>query len=40
MFEDYAALLPHSVDPEASAAIARANWVELIGPPLGVSDSL
>jgi mannose-6-phosphate isomerase-like protein (cupin superfamily) len=40
VFEDYAALLPGPVDPEKFAAVARANWVEFIGPPLAVSDPL
>jgi mannose-6-phosphate isomerase-like protein (cupin superfamily) len=40
LFEDYANLLPGPVDPEAFADIARANWVEFVGPQLKVSDPL
>ena len=40
LFEDYAALLPGPVGPEQLQAVARANWVDFVGPPLGVSDPL
>lgn len=40
LFEDYADLLPGPVDPDAFADIARANWVEFVGPQLKVSDPL
>lgn len=40
LFEDYARLLPGPVDPESLTALARANWVEFVGPPLAVSDPL
>lgn len=40
LFEDYDALLPGPVDPEAFAGLARANWVEFVGPQLKVSDPL
>jgi hypothetical protein len=39
-FEQCAELLPGPVDTEAFAAVAEANWTELAGPPLGVSDPL
>ena len=38
LFEDYAALLPGPVGPEMLEAVARANWVDFVGPPLEVSD--
>ena len=40
LFEDYAGLLPGPVKPEDLATIARANWVEFVGPPLAVSDPI
>ena len=40
LFEDYADLLPGPVDPEALADVARANWVDFVGPQLQVSDPL
>jgi hypothetical protein len=40
LFEDYAALLPGRVDPETFADLARANWVEFVGPQLKVSHPL
>jgi mannose-6-phosphate isomerase-like protein (cupin superfamily) len=40
LFEDYANLLPGPVDPKAFADLARANWVEFVGPQLKVSDPL
>lgn len=39
-FEQFAELLPGPVDPEVLAAIAHANWLEFVGPPLAVSDPL
>jgi len=39
-FEQSAELLPGPVDPERLAAVGRANWVEFVGPPVGVSDPL
>jgi mannose-6-phosphate isomerase-like protein (cupin superfamily) len=39
-FEQWAALLPGPVDPNAVVEVARANWVEFCGPPLAVSDPL
>ena len=39
-FEQCAELLPDRLDMEALAAITDANWAELVGPPLGVSDPL
>ena len=38
-FEQYAEL-PDPGDPEAFNAIAHANWLEFVGPPLAVSDPL
>jgi mannose-6-phosphate isomerase-like protein (cupin superfamily) len=40
LFEDYADLLPGPVDSQTLAAVARANWVEFVGPQLKVSDPL
>ncbi len=39
-FEQHAALLPGPVVPQRLAEIAEANWMELLGPPLGESDPL
>ena len=39
-FEQFAELLPGPVDQERLAAVGRANWVEIVGPPVGVSDPL
>lgn len=39
-FEQFAALLPGPVSQEAVAAIGHANWVEFVGPPVGVSDPI
>ena len=39
-FEEFAALPPGSASPETLAVMGHANWVEFIGPPLGVSDPL
>jgi mannose-6-phosphate isomerase-like protein (cupin superfamily) len=39
-FEQFAALLPGPVSPEAVAAVGHANLVEFVGPPAGVSDPL
>ena len=40
LFEDFAKLPPGPIDPEALAALALASGIELLGPPLGVSDPL
>ena len=40
LFEDYAGLLPGPVDSEKLADVARANWVEFVGPQLKMSDPL
>jgi mannose-6-phosphate isomerase-like protein (cupin superfamily) len=40
LFEDYAELLPGPVSPEDLNAVARANWVEFVGPQLRDSDPL
>jgi len=39
-FEDFAALMPGSVDAATLAAVGHANWVEFTGPPIAVSDPL
>jgi mannose-6-phosphate isomerase-like protein (cupin superfamily) len=39
-FEEFAALPPGSAGAEALTAVGNANWVEFIGPPIGVSDPL
>jgi hypothetical protein len=39
-FEQWAALLPGPVDPEAIVGVGHANWLEFDGPPLAVSDPL
>jgi mannose-6-phosphate isomerase-like protein (cupin superfamily) len=39
-FEQFADLLPGPVDPEKLAAVGHANWLEFVGPPVGVSDPL
>jgi mannose-6-phosphate isomerase-like protein (cupin superfamily) len=38
-FEQFAAL-PGPVNSEALAAVGHANWVEFVGPPVGISDPL
>jgi mannose-6-phosphate isomerase-like protein (cupin superfamily) len=38
-FEQFAAL-PSPVDGDGLAAVGHANWIEFIGPPLGISDPL
>lgn len=40
LFEDFAGLLPGPVSPEMLDAVARANWVDFVGPQLKVSDPL
>ena len=40
LFEDYADLLPGPVDSETLVGVARANWVEFVGPQLKMSDPL
>jgi hypothetical protein len=39
-FEQSAELLPGPLDSEALTAVMHTNWVEFVGPPLGVSDPL
>jgi mannose-6-phosphate isomerase-like protein (cupin superfamily) len=39
-FEQHAELLPGPVDSETLAGLFRANWMEVQGPPLAVSDPL
>jgi len=39
-FEEFAELLPGPVDPDMLSALGRANWVDFVGPPLGVSDPI
>jgi mannose-6-phosphate isomerase-like protein (cupin superfamily) len=39
LFEQFAAL-PGPVNSEALAAVGHANWVEFVGPPVGISDPL
>jgi mannose-6-phosphate isomerase-like protein (cupin superfamily) len=39
-FEEFAALQPGAVSPETLTAVGRANWLEFVGPPVGVSDPL
>jgi hypothetical protein len=39
-FEQYAGLLPGPVDPQKVTAVAEANWMEILGPPLAESDPL
>ena len=40
LFEDFAGLSPGPVSPDMLAAVARANWVEFVGPQLKDSDPL
>lgn len=40
LFEQHAELLPGPVDSETLAGLFRANWIEVAGPPLAVSDPL
>jgi mannose-6-phosphate isomerase-like protein (cupin superfamily) len=39
-FEEHAKVPAGPVDPELYRAIANANWMDVAGPPLGVSDPL
>ena len=39
-FEQFAALLGGPANSEAFAALGHANWVEFVGPPVGISDPL
>jgi hypothetical protein len=39
-FEQFAELRGGPVGPETLAAVGHANWVEFVGPPLGISDPL
>ena len=39
-FEDFDALLPGPLDPQALATVGRASGIDFVGPPLAVSDPL
>jgi oxalate decarboxylase/phosphoglucose isomerase-like protein (cupin superfamily) len=39
-FEQFAELRPGPVDPEILSSVGHANWIEFVGPPVGVSDPL
>ena len=39
-FERFAELPPGSIDPDGLAEIGRANGIQVVGPPLAVSDPL
>ncbi|MHA6780317.1 cupin domain-containing protein [Pseudonocardia saturnea] len=39
-FFEQSAALPGPVGADALAAVGHANWIEFVGPPLGVSDPL
>lgn len=39
-FEEYAEHLPGPVDPAILSVVGHAHLVEIVGPPLGVSDPL
>ena len=39
-FEEFAALLSGSANPEALSAVGHANGIEFTGPPVGISDPL
>lgn len=39
-FARFAELPPGSIDPDALAEIGRANGIQVVGPPLAVSDPL
>ena len=39
-FEQFAGIEPGRVGPEQLAAVGRANWIEFVGLPLGISDPL
>jgi mannose-6-phosphate isomerase-like protein (cupin superfamily) len=39
-FEQFAESLPGPVDPDLLSTVGHANWVEFVGPPVGVSDPL
>ena len=39
-FEDYDRHLPGPVEEDVLSAVARANWIQFVGPPLAVSDPL
>ena len=40
LFEDFAKLLPGPIGPDTLASLARANWIEFVGPQLKDSDPL
>ncbi|NEA34336.1 cupin domain-containing protein [Streptomyces sp. SID13031] len=39
-FDQFAEALPGPVAPDLLAAVGHANWVEFVGPPVGVTDPL
>ena len=39
-FEQFAELSASTADQETLAAVGQANWIEFVGPPVGVSDPL
>jgi hypothetical protein len=39
-FEQFAEPLAGTADPAKLAAVGLANWIEFVGPPVGVSDPL
>lgn len=39
-FDQFADSPPGPVDPDRLSAIGEANWINFVGPPLGVSDPL
>jgi hypothetical protein len=39
-FEQHSELPPAAVDPGTFEAIARNNWMSVVGPPLAESDPL
>jgi quercetin dioxygenase-like cupin family protein len=39
-FEQWAEVPPGPIDPETLAAVGHPNWLEFVGPPLGVSEPL
>lgn len=40
LFEEYAALLPGPVAPDALSTIGRANGIDFVGPPLAISHPI
>jgi uncharacterized cupin superfamily protein len=39
-FEDFDALLPGPLDPQALITVGRASGIDFVGPPLAISDPL